>query len=477
MIYRGAERGRAVIAGPRKLIKITNLENFGRKILRLKSSDPERRRKEFVLSVMLVGLICTALISLIITLINSLVLANYQGAHPLVLMICLTLFMFLYWLRYWYLEAAIYLFVLILAICGIVPLMLWGVALPQGLLICALAITVSGILLDARWAITLMVITTVVMALLASLQEQGIIAARTEWQHINPDTTDAIVFAVTFAAIAMVSWLSHRQTMHSLHSARVSERALQIERNSLELKVKRRTRQLELSQLEQMLQLQRFAEFGRVSSGLVHDIMNPLAAASLNLDLAGESDEVKQARKSLSYIERYVDTVSRQLRASSSRRLFVVEEEIGSVMQILEYRRRQKMVEVEIDVSPTAKLYGDPVAFSQIIANLVVNAIDAYDEAAAEVPAKVVLRAVENDRSCIITVQDWGVGIKPSSMKRIFDPFYTTKDNGRGSGIGLALAKTAAEKDFGGSLEVISRPKLGTRFTATLPVKRAGEND
>lgn len=471
-------RGRAITAWPRKATPKERRLSFKLKrllksLVGLKQTNAEMRRRELVLSVLLLSLIAASAVSFLITLINSVVMVNYQGSPPWVLILCTAFFVSLYYLRYVSLMFTSYLFVTLLTLCGLVPLALWGVALPQGLLICALAITVSGILLGAAWAAVLTFISTVVMALLATWQEGGVIATRTEWHHVNPNATDAIVFAITFGAIAMVSWLSHHQTMNSLHRARIGERTLRIERNSLERKVKERTHDLERSQLEQMIQLQRFAEFGRVSSGLVHDIMNPLAAASLNLDQLRKSEQANQVRQSLLHIERYVDAMGKQLRASSSMRRFDVAEEIGMVMQILEYRRRQKQVDVDIEVGTGMELYGDPVTFSQVVANLVANAIDAYDEASSEVPYRVVVRVTKapGGKKLVMTVQDWGVGIAPSRIGKIFEPFYSTKANSRGIGIGLSVAKTTIERDFGGSLSVLSSPRLGTRFVVEIPLR------
>lgn len=479
----GQARGRTIgLVWPRVLRErnfFKQLRRHNYKLIKLRSIEEDDRRREFVLAVMLIGLIAVAVAATMITLVNSVMLTDYQGAPPIAVIACLALFSVLYWLRYWHLSIASHVFVILLLSCGLIPMALWGIALPQGLLTCALAITVAGILLSAKWALILTTITTGLMALLASLHANGVIAPRTEWHNINPTVTDAVVFAITFGAIAMVSWLSHRQIMGSLYQAQKSQKELTIERNSLERRIQERTRELEQSQLEQTLQLQRFAEFGRVSSGLVHDIMNPLTAATLNLDQVRSSEEVEQARKSLIHIERYVEAMGKQLRASSNHRRFDVAQEIESVMHILEYRRRNKQVKVDIEVGTGMALDGDPVTFSQVVANLVVNAIDAYDEAAAEVPSRVVLRVIETDdhKKLVMTVQDWGVGIPKSQQGKIFEPFYSTKQAGRGIGIGLAVAKTAIERDFGGSLSVLSSPKLGTRFVVEVPLRLKGDGN
>lgn len=445
---------------------------------RLYASDEDARRKELILVLLLLGLFVMAFAAFLITLVNMLTMGQrYQGAPPFVMLVCLALFGGLYWLRKRHLHAASLLFVGLVLLCGMIPLALWGIALPQGLLMCTLAITVAGILIDSRSAVVVTLATGVGLVTLAQLHIGAVLERRTAWHNIEPTVADALGFTVTFAVIALVAWLSNREIAKSLHRARRSERALRIERNSLEVKVRQRTKELERTQLEQILQLQRFAEFGRMSSGLVHEIINPLTAASLNLEqVASRSEAVSQARESLKHIERYVDAASRQLRDSADQRWFAVEDEVAVVMRIFEYRLRKQRVGLEMAVDKEAKLFGDPIKFSQVLANLLANALDAYEGRDKGPKPRVVLQVKREGRQVSMLIQDWGVGIPPVRLKRIFEPFYTTKQSGRGIGIGLALTKEIIEKEFGGSITVVSRKRLGTRFEVTLPIKK-GDGD
>ena len=89
---------------------------------------------------------------------------------------------------------------------------------------------------------------------------------------------------VAWVRAEVIAWLSNREIEKSLKRARRSEAALKVERDALEITVEARTRQLREAQADQLSQLYRFAEFGQISSGLFHDLVNPLNAMSLNME-------------------------------------------------------------------------------------------------------------------------------------------------------------------------------------------------
>jgi two-component system NtrC family sensor kinase len=114
-------------------------------------------------------------------------------------------------------------------------------------------------------------------------------------------------------------------------------------------------------------------------------------------------------------------------------------------------------------------LRGDPVKFLQIISNLVMNALDAHQEA-ADSGRFVDVTLSRNDAELLIKVTDNAAGIAAEALPLLFDEFYTTKAKSRhGLGIGLAIVKQHVTVDFAGSINVISGPG-GTQFSVTLPL-------
>ena len=285
-------------------------------------------------------------------------------------------------------------------------------------------------------------------------------------------TGDAVGFAAIFIIIGTVSWLANREIDRALTRAQRSEIDLAAERDSLEIKVIERTRELEETQLLRTMELQRFAEFGRLSANLLHEVASPLTAASLNLEQfsGSKSTVIKQAQQNIRHIERYVSAARKQLQSESSQVRFSVKTELRQITNLLSPLARKAQIKITIRQASSYWLYGDPVHFNQLLGNLLVNAIDAYKDSDSSTATKLIEVAVTADSKMVtIIVKDWGAGISKPQLGRVFEPFYTTKSSSsRGMGIGLAMVKQFVEVDFHGSISVASAAATGTFFTVKL---------
>jgi two-component system C4-dicarboxylate transport sensor histidine kinase DctB len=346
----------------------------------------------------------------------------------------------------------------------------WSIELPQAEVTYTLAIVMAGVLLGSQAGLTVAGITTLVIITLAYTQSYGIIRPNLNWIHTLSQAGDVVGFVVVFIVISLVSWLSNREIDRSLKRARASEAALIKERDNLEIAVVQRTQQLEQTQAERILELQRFAEFGRLTSGLLHDLVNPLTSASLSLELIDKEERthlVQQAQDNVQHLERYVEAARKQLQKESQVRSFDLTAETTQAASIL--ARRAGLAKVVLDLpKTTVRLHGDPVKFNQLVTNLIANAIDSYIE--QDIPSTKRTVRVQAERSSggvTLSVTDWGGGISPDVLPCIFKPFYSTK-HGRGTGIGLAMVKEIVEDDFSGSIKATSSARSGTRFIVRL---------
>ncbi|HXE10370.1 MAG TPA: HAMP domain-containing sensor histidine kinase [Verrucomicrobiae bacterium] len=228
---------------------------------------------------------------------------------------------------------------------------------------------------------------------------------------------------------------------------------------------------------ENLLELERFAEIGRFSASWLHEISHPLTAALLWLEQCGnqQSPPLRRVRHSIYLLQRYVEAARQQVRHESSSQLFYIQSELEQVRQLMNPLARRHGVKLRFAAARGLRLYGDPVKFQQIIANLIRNAVDAYDRSGEDQPptrAKIVQLSLRHDkRQLIIEVADRGCGISREQVTRLFEPFYTTgRPDGYGLGLGLCTVKHHVETGFRGSISVASSPKHGTRFTATFPL-------
>lgn len=224
---------------------------------------------------------------------------------------------------------------------------------------------------------------------------------------------------------------------------------------------------------EQLANLQHFIELGRLSASLLHEISSPLTAAILYLDQVkqNDSENLQQARRSLDVLCNYVEAARQQIHnspmVSSS---FCIKHPINQVKRLVLPLAKARGVSLVIENMPHRQLYGDQIKFQQVIANLVINAIDAYKQASDDLAKPIRLSVACEQQAVFIKVIDWGEGIPPSKLSRIFEPFYTTKDSSQhGLGIGLTIVKEHVTSDFHGSIRVTSSSRNGTQFIVKLP--------
>jgi two-component system C4-dicarboxylate transport sensor histidine kinase DctB len=344
----------------------------------------------------------------------------------------------------------------------------------------------SGILISTRFAFVMLAGTVSALLILGYLQINNITHPNLFWKSASLGMTDIIMFLTIFIIITLVSWLSNREIEKLLKRAKKSERELKIERDSLEIKVAERTRELKETQMEKMTQIYRFAEFGWLSSGLFHDLINPLNAMSLNMEKVRCQDNndsvVAETKMYLDKaiaiskrIENFVAAVRRQIARQGKAAIFSLAKEIEQVIEVLAHKAAKANVKIFFSTKAgDVKYFGDAIKFNQIVLNLVANAIDAYalvDPSAGKKRKRDVLVCLREEMgSIILSVEDYGAGIAEDNLNKIFEPFFSTKDS-EGMGIGLSMAKRIIEKDFNGLVEVKSELHKGTIFIITIPNK------
>lgn len=362
----------------------------------------------------------------------------------------------------------------------------WGTDLPSALLLAVLIITLSGILISERLVLIMTGLISLALIGITIGQQRDLIPVQSYWRDYPTALGDIIAYAVLLIIAAFIAWLFGRSISRALDRARQSEKALKEERDSLEIKVVERTAELRQAEAEKINQLYRLAEFGRLSSGIFHDLINPLTAVSLNLEQIKDQSENKisnaksylgQALIATRKMEDLISSIKRQLQRKSQRTEFSVNEEIGQVIQILAYKARRADVKILWTASEDIRMLGDAVKFSQIIINLLANSIEACEGKTDGISDEknINIKSGTEGEDIIITVSDHGEGIAPENLDKIFLPFFSTKriDN-RGLGLGLASTKSIVEKDFGGQITVTSQLGIGTKFFIRLPKSFVG---
>lgn len=439
-----------------------------------RSADPDARRREFVLNVLLSGLGLASLVSLANSLVKLVYLGSVEYVESFVMVPVLTgSFLVLLWLsRKGYSRYIAGLLVGSFIVLATYSLLSWSILLPMTQLLYALAIVLAGVLFRAKAAIATAILSSSLSLGIAYAQTQSLLHPDIKWLNTTPGMGDALGGALIFIIIGLVTWLANTEIDRALARARASEASLAEERDCLEIKVKERTRELEQEHLIRIMELQRFAELGKLSASILHDIANPLTVASLNIGQLNGSYKpnlIKQTEQSLRHIERYVESARKQLQASGSVTRFSPHKEARQVASILNYQARKQQVRISMDIPKTLQLSGDPIKFSQLVANLTMNAIESYENYSIIEGRVVSIIASQYKTGISISIHDNGKGIAKADCAHIFTPFYTKKNSSnRNLGLGLALVKETVEKDFHGTIVVKSTKKHGTTFTVRL---------
>jgi signal transduction histidine kinase len=219
----------------------------------------------------------------------------------------------------------------------------------------------------------------------------------------------------------------------------------------------------------------RLATLGQLAAQLAHEIGTPLSSVSGHIQLALIDRNLHgPVRERLEVAGREVERISRIVRDYlDSTRPLEPERVVTALPRLLE-----EAIDLTRGVEPTGRapvdvrmdpalaltdLVTDPGLLRQIMVNLLSNALDAVD---GQGRVTVAVRPAGDD--VLITVSDTGHGIAPDDLRRIFEPFYTTKGRGKGTGLGLAICRqlTAA---LGGHISVESEPGHGSTFFIRLP--------
>ena len=235
----------------------------------------------------------------------------------------------------------------------------------------------------------------------------------------------------------------------------------------------------------QLVQSAKTAAVGELAAGVAHEINNPLTSILgltgllLEIPLNGRLDE--DAKEDLNIIhteaQRARDIVRSLLnfaRVDAPKRDPVdfnglVEDSIFLVRT----KRMTQTIEWIIELAELPQVWVDANQIKQVLVNLLSNAMQSIPQRGdqpAVITVSTQVQAVANGQPAVVCrIQDTGSGIEPANLSKIFNPFFTTKDVGQGTGLGLSVSYGIIER-HGGTIAVESEPGKGATFTITLPI-------
>ncbi|HKZ56142.1 MAG TPA: ATP-binding protein [Thermodesulfovibrionales bacterium] len=228
-------------------------------------------------------------------------------------------------------------------------------------------------------------------------------------------------------------------------------------------------------------QASKLASIGRLAAGVAHEINNPLAIinekAGLVKDLLELSGDVKDKEKLLALINGIFDSVNRcstithrllgfARRMETTHEVLDLNDIVKEVIGFLEKEILFRNIRLELNLAEgLPKIESDKGQLQQVFLNIINNAVDAIEEGGLiEVSTR-----VKDKNTVLVSIRDTGSGIPKDKLKSIFEPFYTTKEKGEGTGLGLFISYGIIKK-LGGIVLVESEVNKGTTFTVELPI-------
>jgi two-component system C4-dicarboxylate transport sensor histidine kinase DctB len=282
---------------------------------------------------------------------------------------------------------------------------------------------------------------------------------------------------------------SRRAVLHILQDSHQDKRRLEASRKAMihimgdlrqtTTEMQRREQELRDKQ-EQLVQAGKLATLGELTTGVAHELNNPLnniglfvgnAVDLIELAATEKGQVIGELRHAMQQVSKATEIIS-HLRtfgraAPVSREPISLREVIERALSLMREQLRLREIEVTVDLGPEEPVVvGNAIQLEQVFINLLTNARDAV----AESPRKQIRIAAAAGYGAVdVTLADSGHGIPPGLERRIFDPFFTTKEVGKGTGLGLSITYGIIN-EHGGTISVVSPPGEGATFLIHLPL-------
>jgi signal transduction histidine kinase len=226
--------------------------------------------------------------------------------------------------------------------------------------------------------------------------------------------------------------------------------------------------------LKQLAYNEKMAELGRISAGVVHELNAPLSVITSASQLILREEELPEfVREMVARINSEAQRLSQLTRGllnfsshDDTPGQLDINLTIAFILDFLAYEAAQRGVSIirTLDYHlPVVTVDGN--ALKQILLNIIMNGLQAMEPDGGRM---LVESTAHNDHEVAIIISDTGPGIPDGAQDTIFEPYFTTKKPGEGTGLGLFVTRKLVE-NLGGKITVSSEPGQGTAFTITLP--------
>ena len=322
---------------------------------------------------------------------------------------------------------------------------------------------------------------------------------------IQRNTALSVLVFILTVSLAYVIMQRRLQFNESLGRREVNQARLQQAKETLEVRVAKRTQDLQdrNDQLKQaqteLIHAAKLATLGQMATSVTHEINQPLTAIQTSADnaeqwlqrqnyqrVANNLTSIKKLAQKMASITLHLKTFGRKTDNSTS--WVALDEAITNAVELVSLRCKQEQVELILDCNHGIKdvqVLADLVRLEQVLINLLTNALDAMldgSDKQLRITCKIENHGLDQklgaastlsqawQHNICLQVIDTGTGINPQHLAQLFDPFFTTKGTGVGLGLGLSISYSIIDA-MGGTLSAENRPQGGAQFCLRLPCK------
>jgi len=235
----------------------------------------------------------------------------------------------------------------------------------------------------------------------------------------------------------------------------------------------------------QLIHSDKMATIGHLVSGVAHELNNPLTSIAGLTELLLERGPLPDfPREHLRVIQDQAERAGRIVRnlltfarkGTPDKAIVDLNDVIARTSLLIAYEMKLRNIDLQSRVAPEPlTVVGDRYELQQVLLNLVTNAVQAVANLPPSRPRVIIIETLRQGEQAVLRVDDSGDGVAPDLVPYLFTPFFTTKDPGQGTGLGLSLSYGIVES-HGGRLAYEQAPDGGARFTLALPCVEAADS-
>ena len=363
----------------------------------------------------------------------------------------------------------------------------WGIDLYTIDIIYPLIIFLAAVLVSSNFAFIILLIEVIGFSLIFYLQSMDLVYCDSSWKNYQSTYLDLIMILSVYFLMAAFSWLSTREIEKSLERALKEEdknkkllEKLKYQNLNLERIVEERTAVLKNYQIEQLIKVSPFVGMGKLVAGIIHNIRTPLSVISLAIDnlLAKKSEmstdlylqHLNRAKNAVEKITDFSKISKNQFSEREELDYFDLNQEIEKLIQLFEHKASEKQIKIFFNENKKYKLMAYREKLDQVIANLLLNAIEAFDNSDKK-EKHIFIKFKRNKHYLLIQIKDYATGINSEDLSHLFQARFTTKANSNGLGLGLYFCQEIMNDFYDTKIKVESIHGIGSTFTLRIKNK------